>query len=677
MRDMCAKGTLGAHHSQKIPSRAETKALKAALEANFDLSPLSPPTSPFINRRPLDSRTEARLHEACALIVKGYSPDETEPKLNFDSLHQTAGVQKSYAAPAPNTGRWGSTSRILSDWPSAARPPKNAKSPDVNLRYPMPESRSAQDLVYPTLGRRHEQPRAGAGSQDAARFPPRLDSFAPRRVVPLGPNPMSPTERPRTAPVDSSEVSYATPKSVSTGHFNYASTAITSAALTPSRPSKHASKQFILDPDSYQAAISEADTEAAVWMRSELERRAKQAQETEAPQPPPTRSANRGWSFRDELREAVRPRTSSGRSRSVSRDSHSRKTDGQRSLSAQGWRSWGLQRKSSKSSLVERPPSRGRAEATPRDPPQPVQQRKVIDLNRELPPLPSLDTYQEPQPYPPAELHIASLMRTKSKNQSRKSTARDTIRASEPAIPFQSARAVSISRLDPVASTETTERTESAESTESNESTQPAESPGDASQTEPLFQLPTTDAVSVRETDDVERTEAAITEGRRSVQAHSKTNSGDSCFSPAASASPGPHRSFDTNRVSKHVKRKENVQRSTDSLSHQRQPSGSTTSPPTRPITRDGRRTNFSRKISIDNQGRIHESPNANLVEITALPPLPPKKQTFATLRKVLSNFNMKDRNKPVTWMDRFEADGIKVGVMVQTETSPAPIIRY
>lgn len=648
---------------QRIPSRAENKAIKAALESNFDASPVSPPLSPFINRRPLDSRTEAQLFSACAAIVQGYSGDDDQPPLNFSALHKTAGVQKSHHAPLPAKGRSQSTSYLPATIQApAVRHSKHASKPDVSYRSLIPESKSAQNLVYTGTSQHHSQPEVASPPQTRP-YPPRTSSaVGPTRTLLLDPMPKSPMSRPKTAPVDASDDSYATPKTASTDHhFHYASTGVTSAAITPSHISKHgsirSSKPFILDNDSYQQAVSDADKDAAAWMKTELERRRKAAQVAEAPQPPPTRSSNRGWT--SDFFDKVRPRSSAG-SRSASRDSHARKpSESGRSPSAQGWRSWGLNRKSSKSSLIEPRQSIDRVEQPAQETPAPIQ-RKEIDLNRELPPLPSLDTWQEPEPQPAASPHIASLMQPKSRSRSRKSTARHTMKTIDTRVETFVAEAMPVYKPEVIRNTKTPEP--------DTEPQELAASPVSMSRMSRMSRLD-----SAAEHD-------GSTMARKHSVAHSKTSSGDSCFSPPDSVSPGP-RSIDLRAIKDRLKDVEHTTESSSSLpiEYHRRQSDVTTAPTTRPMTRDGKAPNFSRKISIDGQGRVFDTRNTNVVEITALPPMPPKRTTnFAALRKVLSKLELKDKSKPLSnWMDRFEAEGIRGGVMVHSSNTPAPVIRY
>jgi hypothetical protein len=180
---------------------------------------------------------------------------------------------------------------------------------------------------------------------------------------------------------------------------------------------------------------------------------------------------------------------------------------------------------------------------------------------------------------------------------------------------------------------------------------------------------------------------------------HSKTSSIDSCFSPASSSSVGAHHSVDLNRVAQRLAKQEsNVDlnkvnerlekhermqkmksytKSTTSLTHQRHLSDSSNQ--TRPITQDGRTLNFSRKISMDIHGRVHDPNLQNKVEITALPLMPQKKPQSSRLRRVLSKLEINNRGnrQPKNWMDTFEAGGIKTGVMEARGTSTAPVIRF
>jgi hypothetical protein len=69
--------------------------------------------------------------------------------------------------------------------------------------------------------------------------------------------------------------------------------------------------------------------------------------------------------------------------------------------------------------------------------------------------------------------------------------------------------------------------------------------------------------------------------------------------------------------------------------------------------------------------------------EVTALPPMPPPSKPRG-LRRVFSRFELFQGSKKIekavmTWMDHFEAEGVKTGVMLPRGSGPAapPIVRY
>jgi hypothetical protein len=181
--------------------------------------------------------------------------------------------------------------------------------------------------------------------------------------------------------------------------------------------------------------------------------------------------------------------------------------------------------------------------------------------------------------------------------------------------------------------------------------------------------------------------------GRRISHGHSKSSSTtDSCFSPATTTS---HRTrsraasgsivsalTDDNskenrvrspvsshhaRISNAPTQSSNLSRHSLSLAHANASS----------ITADI--PNFSRKISIDSHGGIRSA------EVTALPPMPvPVVKKRGGLKKVLSSLTLvggakrKDSAVGGNWMERFERDGVRTGVMLSRGGgAAAPIVRY
>lgn len=649
--------------------------------------PLSPPLSPFIYRRPLDSRTERELRNACAEIVK--ENDEPEQKLNFQPLTATKAIAPREAAPTVSKqARAHATAHAQSSQPLSHHPIRQSSKPDTRYSEDSYKTPEDQDVSQTNSGRHHEPSHDSGNTREGQAFPARKDSVSIRATNTMNPLLMCPPEPPRAAALDSnmSDKSSVTPKTGSTDqHFNYASTALTSAELTPSHVSKRAS-QLIPDNDAYRSAQQQADTEATVWMRQELEKRRQQAQTTQAPQPPPSRSSARGWI--NEVREFVRPGSSAGTrpgssaggpaaSSSQSRTSLSRDRQGSgsfRSSSGQGWRSWGgLRRKSSKSSFSDYngdENSRGWSEQLDDGP----------NLNKGLPSLPSLDTWKEPQPQPKISggQHISMLMKGgKSNSKGSKSSA-----ISQKLLPLavqvdreMLIAAPAISASKPVLQKQVSDKPLHTDSPSS----------------------PSIRTIPIAKSQ-VRRISAAPEDHRiPAVRAyHSKTSSTDSCFSPTSSSSVGAHQSvdlkratqqltkqesnIDLNKVSERLEKHQRMQKmksftkSATSLSHQRHLSESTSQ--TRPTTQDGRAPNFSRKISTD---RPIDTSFPNKVEITALPVMPQKNKPTSRLRRVLSKLEItnKSNRQPKSWMDTFEANGIKTGVLEARGKSVAPVIKY
>ncbi|KAF2819279.1 hypothetical protein CC86DRAFT_460437 [Ophiobolus disseminans] len=177
-----------------------------------------------------------------------------------------------------------------------------------------------------------------------------------------------------------------------------------------------------------------ADAEATEWMQKE---RAKQdASNPEARPPTAVRPPSRSRSIRENIKDYVFPGTAS---RTLSRaPSHTslRTTNTRPSLdsedptrtgAANNWRSWSLRRSASRSN--SRP---GTSKGKPEEPDSAKKTNPhVVNLNRELPPLPSLDSWKDQQSQPAPEplksptsgAHIASLMRPQEQPQPERVTA--------------------------------------------------------------------------------------------------------------------------------------------------------------------------------------------------------------------------------------------------------------
>jgi hypothetical protein len=184
------------------------------------------------------------------------------------------------------------------------------------------------------------------------------------------------------------------------------------------------------------AAIAHAA--AAEWMFQERQKHPQL--EPSAPQARPStavRPLSRTRSIRDSVKEYVFPGTTS-RSLSRAQSTESLRTMNtvvsQDSSQLPGWRSWGLSRKLSSRSNSRPGTSKGQSNESEQSK---RPDASVVNLNRELPPLPSLDSWRDPasvQPKPQLErvrspkspAHIASLMRPQDQQQPQRAAAPST-----------------------------------------------------------------------------------------------------------------------------------------------------------------------------------------------------------------------------------------------------------
>lgn len=668
---------LRAHKSsQKIPSKTETKALKQALTAG-SYEQFSPPASPLISRRPISASTEAALRAACTAVVNGTQDPTDEIVATVpDSARASEDLLRGANGSSSHGEHSRKDSRQRFEEVAVPHPTKYSYKPDttVNELFPVTsQERRLMQAQQPFPERRESlQPKSKSVERPEKSSMARMNSMPEDEASDS--EMMSPIERPKTAPfADSSDVS--TPVSASTDRiFNHASTALTTAAVTPSRPSKRGSQNFVLNDELYQAAVEQADTTAAEWMRKELEkRRQKQDREAQAAQQAqaqvqvqvqpsqwsPSRSG-RERSLSNSIKDYIRPRTASN-SRPSSRNGHQRSDStglARTPSQSHGWRSWGsaLQRKQSKNNMKDPRAGLPTSHSDTR-----LVGKLEIDLNRPLPALPSLDTYKEAEKVSPG-MHIANLMLPKSKEP--KEAPREA-----------QARVVNIQKVKVVP--------QSLPKLQTEPSTIPLSPP------QPRYDAGADMSPSAKS---------------HRFTSHSKSSSQDSCFSPASSGYPSK-RSIDLMKAAERARsrsqenlrnraRKDSSTSSTQSpatTSAPRKVSFSTTPattaplPTSRPTTR-GRTAidpsgcpNFSRKISCDHpQPRNYDPRYPNVVEITALPPMPPKsKKSLSGLRKIVSQFSLNtQRKREVGWMEYLEKGGIGgQGYMVQG--AEAPVVRY
>lgn len=363
-----------------------------------------PHLAAHIDRQSLDAKTERELRVACRLILQNFKPsdhgmEDTDPRLDFGAMNRRKGEQQNVVLGA-NEVRVRMPTGAPVDLKTALEARRlraeaeAKKNPQSTLPVRTKSARQRFDDAFAD-----ERGRSAAKKYTTAKPPP-ADTVQRGR-----------SQRIRTESGDAD--SLATPMTGSTTDacYNHTSTAPSSAALTSGGTSNRHSRQ--LEP----AAI--ADAQAAEWMRREREKR---QQLNDSPQQPPStanRPPSRARSIKENIKEYIFP-GSTAPSRALSR-TQSRESlalyddqDGEpkRTGSQRGWRSWGSAlRVNSRSN--SRPGTRGRDS-------EPEQLKKSeVNLNRELPPLPSLDSWKD-EAKPQTELsssHIASVMRAQDKQQ--------------------------------------------------------------------------------------------------------------------------------------------------------------------------------------------------------------------------------------------------------------------
>ncbi|KAL1620743.1 hypothetical protein SLS56_009563 [Neofusicoccum ribis] len=625
--------------AQKVPTKQETRALKESL-ATRDIST---PPSPYVNRRILAPRLEAELRSACEAVLNedgnsygaAAALQAEESKMDFQALQCSMRAMEQQQKQQSSHRRTGShpppnplPRRDRPPTEHTARLPANAFSykPDAALRDLFPEQgvhpvqantsrrREGHGAAYDTKssrnvsGRHREQPQ----DHSTARY--------------------ANYDRPSTAPigrgVDSPDTNYSTPMSASTmeNHRNYASTAMTSA--DPSRTSKRNSHYLLSDED----AASRADAAAASWMRHEHERR-KDSDTDRRPSTRASRAASVTKSIKSEIREYFRP-GSSGLSRATSRESlRSRSSDATaaQSLGTHGWRSWSLQRRPSDTSLNSRSSSiRGRSDVRNKE------NKKELNLNRELPPLPSLDQWKDPEEDVPAHFvpmqkptsptHIANLMQTPPKVRARK----DHI-AHQQSVDRRHRRPEDVSRKS---------------------STQHQARPGvRAVSSDPEVQVPMHFQPQPRTEDSIAR-DLAQSHELMSMSYGASDEAINRSDPSLVDSGHSPDDSYQGRKPSMKI-----------SVDHFR-----------------GETPNFSKKISTEKMlQNTHDHRYKYKAEIKANNTLATGSQANVKgLKKMFSHLGLGGRReKKETWMDKFEKDGVKGGILIHDEAAGAPIVRY
>ncbi|USP77496.1 uncharacterized protein yc1106_04770 [Curvularia clavata] len=364
--------------------------------------------SPFINRRVLDNQTEQELREACRLILKNFKPSDhgmenTDPKLDFGGLrprkesrpqHADVNVRVPTGAPAESA----STSFLPRSRSTKVR--TRAKA-DMEIR-----ARQYGDL-----------PARANSSRKRADWLQDRDAEKEQRLRNFGKASMD-ASRPAISSISDEDITLPVAVTSTLAKSNLSSS-------VPASSSHH-----------FDDPVAAADAQASEWMRLEFERKRQQEMAERQRRPstsvrPPSRAA----SIKESVIEYVFPGSRSrALSRAQSKESLRSPAENESSLSRRGsnsaWRSWGLRRMKSSSSRSGASQGQADDSAQPRK-----SESNAVNLNRELPPLPSLDSWKDPeQPKqeaiispkspktpksPTAETHIASLMRSQDKPEDR------------------------------------------------------------------------------------------------------------------------------------------------------------------------------------------------------------------------------------------------------------------
>ncbi|THW93729.1 hypothetical protein D6D17_08287 [Aureobasidium pullulans] len=600
----------------------------------------SPPPSPYPGRRaPLSTKVESDLRTACAGVLVNTKPShhyvppeaqlsatsEPKPALDYEAIKRSASTRKSQdSRPFPPR----------TDSADDKHPVKYAYRPDAAVDQLFTKADAAIDPVQAVLGKsKYDTP---MGSRTKTPVPINV-------VSPTGDG----TSRPRISKRSlSGETNGSTPHTDLT-EYTWTSTAPTSAAITPARASKRASSHMPFEQD----VPIKADANAIEWMRNELERRRqKQAAQEEqtAALPPLSRPPSRARSIRslrDNIKEYIRPSSAGGPSRDPSRppsrsqsraslrsDSKSRDPDARG-----GWRSWGrtLKKENAQTDVSRSNSARGRSDGLKRS----GSKKSQIDLNRELPPLPSLDQWKEAEiaiPTRPApQAPVQSYRPAKSdhirgqKSVDSAMSEKDEIIAArlgspvrekpELYMPTRSPRFAAATKMPNLGAAYTNDHVVS--------SGLRSKSAGPAHIRDPISTVPTISSHHA---------------GDSTSTSHSRLRSPSN---PAFSNTiPGfsQHRNYDSSNIPT--------------------PLGSISSNST------GNKTD--KATSKDKHDRKYR----HVMKTRSPPPVPPKE---AGDKKAWWNLKAKSKKQPPGWMEQLEKMGVKDGVLVPDEACGSPHIRY
>ncbi|KAL1305932.1 hypothetical protein AAFC00_004074 [Neodothiora populina] len=430
--------------SHMIPSRSDEKQHMATDNLITQFPPdYTPPPSPYPGRRsPLNPRIEVELRAACVAVLTNQRPSHI-PNNNYDEAPRpSAKAQLDYSAIKQSLDKSTEHRTQPTKSRSALTNGYDEPQPGVDARqYAYKPELPVADLFARSNVNGHTNGHSASNSNGGNHtgFPVRASSLrradqllladpthrrtksgsAPQTNQARVPNSFSTQhDRPRGAQRQGShETSGSTPRTDVTEYLWNTSTAPTSAGVTPARASNRTSTNVPSEMDSHV----KSDSNPIDWIRHEIHKhnRGRSRRPSEGEPRTNTRATSRARSIKsvasgrsvrslansvkDGIMDYVRP---GSRSRDPSRTrSRSRANNGQRSdverYDSRGqavrppprrdWRNWGRSNKddgSITSGEVSRSNStRGRSDGR--------RGHAKPDLNRELPPLPSLDQWKE------------------------------------------------------------------------------------------------------------------------------------------------------------------------------------------------------------------------------------------------------------------------------------------
>lgn len=335
--------------------------------------------SPFINRRALTVQTEKELREACGYVLQNFKPSghglqDTDPKLDFGAMSRRAQgrkptvaeihIKKPTGAPEDMIDSY-AKGRACTNWELTARSqPLQPLQPNMSQQRADSGKRKASFAWMQGQNEtaRPQSSKTNASNRAMSRTQTNVDAMAASRT------------------------------GSTSGPCHFASAAAPASGWASNRGSRQ------LDSP---AAV--ADAQAMEWMRHELNKTTRPP--TTEPGPPLSRA------------QSIMNRLGRAASREPLQKADTHVAPEKRSGSSNTWRRWSLPHRSSSRSSSR--PSTVRADADEARP----RQESEVDLNRQLPPLPSLDTWREPVWSPQAEETIPLSPTHTSPRQHRRATS--------------------------------------------------------------------------------------------------------------------------------------------------------------------------------------------------------------------------------------------------------------